>query len=183
MSQEFTEEELAALEAEMERITVDDVLIQTTVTLLNLAARKAGLAAPPGEEPSADWDQVRQAIDGARALVPLLEARHAEQLGPVRDTLARLQVIYAQQAGGAAAPAGPRRRARRTGRLERVRRSRAARTGGRRARAALGPPLGARPVGLAAAAAPDASRAAARGQPQRCRRPLYYTAPPMARRP
>ena len=106
MSQEFTEEELAALEAEMERITVDDVLIQTTVTLLNLAARKAGLAAPPGEAPAADWDQVRQAIDGARALVPLLEQRHAEQLGPVRDTLARLQVIYAQQAGGAAPAAG-----------------------------------------------------------------------------
>ena len=41
---EFTEEELRQLEAEMERITVDDVLIQTTVTLLNLAARKAGLA-------------------------------------------------------------------------------------------------------------------------------------------
>jgi hypothetical protein len=105
VSQEFTEEELAALEAEMERITVDDVLIQTTVTLLNLAARKAGLASPPGEEPAADWDQVRQAIDGARALIPLLEQRHAEQLGPVRDTLARLQVIYAQQAGGAAAAA------------------------------------------------------------------------------
>jgi hypothetical protein len=108
VSQEFTEEEMAALEAEMERITVDDVLIQTTVTLLNLAARKAGLAAPPGEAPAADWEQVRQAIDGARALVPLLEARHAEQLGPVRDTLARLQVIYAQQAGAPGAPAeGP----------------------------------------------------------------------------
>ena len=125
MSQEFTEEELAALEAEMERITVDDVLIQTTVTLLNLAARKAGLAAPPGEEPAADWDQVRQAIDGARALVPLLEERHAEQLGPVRDTLARLQVIYAQHAGGAARgrarPPGPAHRPARAGRAQRSR--------------------------------------------------------------
>ena len=106
MSQpEFTEEELAQLEAEMERISVDDVLIQTTVTLLNLAARKAGLGAPPGQEPQADWEQVRQAIEGARALLPLLESRHAEQLGPVRDTLARLQMVYAQQSGGAAAPA------------------------------------------------------------------------------
>ena len=84
----------------MERITVDDVLIQTTVTLLNLAARKAGLGAPPGEAPPADWEQVRQAIEGARALLPLLESRHAEQLGPVRDTLSRLQMVYAQQAGG-----------------------------------------------------------------------------------
>jgi hypothetical protein len=111
MSQpEFTEEELRALEAEMERISVDDVLIQTTVTLLNLAARKAGLAARPGEEVTPDWEQVQQAIEGARALIPLLERRHAEQLGPVRDTLARLQMVYAQQAGKAApaaeAPAG-----------------------------------------------------------------------------
>ena len=99
---ELTEEELRQLEQEMERITVDDVLIQTTVTLLNLAARKAGLAAPPGEGPAPDWEQVRQAIEGARALLPLLEERHGDQLGPVRDTLARLQMIYAQQAGGAA---------------------------------------------------------------------------------
>jgi hypothetical protein len=105
MSQpEFSEEEMRQLEAEMERITVDDVLIQTTVTLLNLAARKAGLGAPPGEAPAADWEQVRQAIEGARALLPLLESRHTEQLGPVRDTLARLQMVYAQRAGGQPAP-------------------------------------------------------------------------------
>ena len=107
MSQpQFSEEERRQIEAEMERITVDDVLIQTTVTLLNLAARKAGLGAPPGQAPPADWEQVRQAIEGARALVPLLEQRHAEQLGPIRDTLSQLQMVYAQQAGGhAAAPA------------------------------------------------------------------------------
>jgi hypothetical protein len=105
MSQpEFSEEEMRQLEAEMERITVDDVLIQTTVTLLNLAARKAGLGAPPGEAPAADWEQVRQAIEGARALLPLLESRHTEQLGPVRDTLARLQMVYAQRASGQPAP-------------------------------------------------------------------------------
>jgi hypothetical protein len=102
---EFSEEELRQLEAEMERITVDDVLIQTTVTLLNLAARKAGLGAPPEQAPPADWEQVRQAIEGARALMPLLETRHAEQLGPIRDTLARLQMVYAQRAAGAPAPA------------------------------------------------------------------------------
>ena len=104
---QFSEEELRQLEAEMERISVDDVLIQTTVTLLNLAARKAGLGAPPGEGPAADWEQVRQAIEGARALLPLLESRHAEQLGPIRDTLARLQMVYAQQSGGAAPEGGP----------------------------------------------------------------------------
>jgi hypothetical protein len=106
MSQpEFSEQELRQLEAEMEKITVDDVLIQTTVTLLNLAARKAGLAAPPDQAPAPDWEQVRQAIEGVRALMPLLEARHAQQLGPIRDSLSRLQMVYAQKAG-ATAPAG-----------------------------------------------------------------------------
>jgi len=100
---EFSEEDLRRLEAEMERISVDDVLIQTTVTLLNLAARKAGLAAPPGQGPAPDWEEVRQAIEGARALMPLLEARHGDQLGQVRQTLSQLQMIYAQQAGGAPA--------------------------------------------------------------------------------
>jgi hypothetical protein len=102
----LSEEEIRQIEAEMERITVDDVLLQTLVTLLNLAARKAGLGAPPGQAPAPDWEQVRQAIEGARAILPLLEPRHSEQLGPVRDTLSRLQLVYAQQSGGAgAAPA------------------------------------------------------------------------------
>jgi hypothetical protein len=111
MSQpELTEEELRQLEAEMERITVDDVLIQTTVTLLNLAARKSGVAAPPDQASAPDWDQVRQAIDGARALIPLLEPRHGDKLGPIRETLSRLQMVYAQQAAGqpsAPAEGGP----------------------------------------------------------------------------
>jgi hypothetical protein len=100
MSQrEFSEEELRALEAEMERITVDDVLLQTVVSLLNLGGRKAGMGAPPGEEPKRDLEQVRLAIEGTRALLPVLEPRHGDKLGPVRDTLSRLQMVYAQAAG------------------------------------------------------------------------------------
>jgi hypothetical protein len=103
----LSEEELRQIEAEMERITVDDVLLQTLVTLLNLAARKGGLATPPGQEgPAPDLEQMRQAIEGARAVLPLVEERHAEQLGPVRDTLAQLQIAYAQlkQGGGGEPP-------------------------------------------------------------------------------
>ena len=48
---QFSEEELRAIEAEMEKVTVDDVLLQTIVSLLNLGARKAGLGGPPGEAP------------------------------------------------------------------------------------------------------------------------------------
>ena len=90
----------------MERLTVDDVLLQTLVTLINLGARKAGLATPPGEEgPERDLEQTKQAIDGARALLPLLEPRHGDKLGPVKDALSRLQMAYVQLSGGAPPPA------------------------------------------------------------------------------
>jgi hypothetical protein len=91
-----SEEEIRALEAELEKLTVDDVLLQTVVTLLNLGARKAGLA----EGAQADLPQVKKAIEAARALLPLLEADHAEALGPVRDALSRLQMAYVQKSGG-----------------------------------------------------------------------------------
>jgi hypothetical protein len=108
---QFSDEELRAIEAEMQKITVDDVLLQTIVTLLNVGARKAGLAsAPPAEgetPPEPDLEQVRQAVDGARALLPLVEPRHKEQLGPVRDALSRLQMFYAQRSGGQAPPPEP----------------------------------------------------------------------------
>jgi hypothetical protein len=101
MSREFSEEELRALEAEMERLTVDDVLLQTLVTLINLGARKAGLAAAPGEEPpQRDLAQTRQAIDGARAILPLVEPRHGDELGGVREALSRLQMAFVQLSGG-----------------------------------------------------------------------------------
>src|SRR6476620_3238412 len=107
---EFSEEELARLEAEMDRISVDDVLLQTLVSLINLGARKAGLGGPDG--PPADLEQTRQAIEGARALLPLLEARHGDKLGQIREALSQLQMAYVQQAGhggqpGAAPPGGP----------------------------------------------------------------------------
>jgi hypothetical protein len=106
---QFSVEELAAIEAEMEKLTVDDVLLQTLVTLINLGARKAGLAAPPGEEgPKRDMEQTHQAIEGARALLPLLEPRHAQELAPVKDALSRLQMAYVQLSGGSApAPEAP----------------------------------------------------------------------------
>ena len=99
---EFSEEELAALEAEMDRISVDDVLLQTVVSLVNLGARKAGLGGPEG--PPADLEQTRQAIEGARALLPLLEARHGDQLAQIRQALSQLQMAYVQQSQRAGGP-------------------------------------------------------------------------------
>ena len=91
---EPTEEELrAALEEQMRRITVKDVLLQTVVTLVNLSARKLGLA---GGEDEKDMAQARMGIDAARALVPLLPA---QEVAPVRDALDQLQVAFAREAG------------------------------------------------------------------------------------
>ena len=102
---EPSEEELrAALEEQMRRITVPDVLLQTVATLVNLAGRKLGLA-PPGEEAGdKDLEQARLAIEAVRALLPLLPA----EAGPVRDALSQLQVAYAReaQAAGTAAAGG-----------------------------------------------------------------------------
>jgi hypothetical protein len=105
-AQQPSEEELRrALEEELRRLTVDDVLLQTTVTLINLAGRKAGLA--PGSEGERDLEQVHSAIEAVRALLPVIEPRHGQQLGPIRDALSQLQLAYAREVGEPAATAPP----------------------------------------------------------------------------
>jgi hypothetical protein len=128
-----SEEELrAAYEAELSRITSADLMLQAAVSLLNvgsyrLAPRAATGAAPAaggGAEGSAtdqdagptssDLEQSRDAIDGARALLEILERSAPSEIAPLRNALSQLQIAYAravQAAGGApgqggAAPAG-----------------------------------------------------------------------------
>ena len=103
---EFTEEELRALEAELERITVDEVILQTIVSLVNLGARKAAIGAPPEAGVQPDWPQVRDAVDAVRALVGVIEDRHGDKLGPIRDAVSQLQLAYARGAGGGAEQSG-----------------------------------------------------------------------------
>ena len=100
----LSEEELrAAYEAELARIRVEDVLIQTVVSLLNLAARKAGLT---GTDEEPDFEQVRQAIDGTRALLPLVEPMLGPDAKQVRDALSQLQMAYARSGAKPPADAG-----------------------------------------------------------------------------
>jgi hypothetical protein len=104
-----TEEEMrAAYEAELKRLRVEDVVLQTIVSLLNLGGRKAGLA--PGTEEERDLEQVRVAVDGARALLPLVEAQLGPDAGQLREALSQLQMAYVQLGGkgggGAAPPSG-----------------------------------------------------------------------------
>ena len=105
-----SEEELrAAYEAEIKKLRVEDVVIQTVVTLINLGGRKAGLA--PGTEDERDLDQLRLAVDSARSLLPLVEEDLGADAGQIRNALSQLQMAYAQgtqQGGGAGeTPAEP----------------------------------------------------------------------------
>ena len=104
---QITEEELRALEAELERVHVDDVVLQTIVSLINLGARKGAVGAPPEAGITPDYDQLRIAIDAVRALLPVIETRHADKLGQVKDAVAQLQLAYAQGTGAAGGQAPP----------------------------------------------------------------------------
>ena len=101
-SEPSPEELQAAFEEQLKRISVDEVLLQTVVTLINLCAHRLGLGPPSEEAPPRDLPQARQAIDALRALVPLLAADESAQ---VKQTLSQLQIAYAREAQGAGEPA------------------------------------------------------------------------------
>jgi hypothetical protein len=122
-SRDPSEDELrAAYEAELSRITAADMMLQTAVSLLNIGGRRLGLTGRPehaetgatpggGGAPAAgerDLEQVRDAIDGVRALLGILERNMPQELRPLRDALSQLQIAYARetQAGGNADQGG-----------------------------------------------------------------------------
>lgn len=105
---EPTEEELrAALEEELDRLRVEQIVTEATVSILNVAVLRVGLV--PGKEASKDLPQARIGIEAVRALLPLVEqSLGAEQAKPIRDALAQLQLAYVRAAGeGGAPPAEP----------------------------------------------------------------------------
>jgi hypothetical protein len=105
--QQPSEEEMqAAFEEQMRQIRVQDVILQSVATLVNLGARRLGLGAQPGEDVSGEVDieQARLAIDGARALAPLCPP---EQVEPIKQALSQLQMAYAQAAPGQSSDVSP----------------------------------------------------------------------------
>jgi hypothetical protein len=95
---EPSEEQIRQFEEQLKRLRVEDVLVQTLVTLVNIGARRLGLT---GEPDSRDLDQAQMAIDGARALMPLVPG---DELGPIRDALSQLQVAFTREAQGVPEP-------------------------------------------------------------------------------
>ena len=99
---EPTEEELrAAFEEQMRHVRVEDVILQTVATLVNLGAQRLGLTGEAGVE--RDLEQVRLSIEGARALAPLCPE---DQQPAIRQALSQLQIAFAREAQpGAPGPA------------------------------------------------------------------------------
>ena len=83
---------------QIKRLKVSDVLLSTLPTLAQLAYAKL-------EPDLRDLEQVRIAIEGMRALVPVLEGAVPEDvLRDFRQVISNLQLAYASAANAAAAP-------------------------------------------------------------------------------
>jgi hypothetical protein len=104
-----SEEELrAAYEAELNRVTTAEMALQAAVSLLNLGARRMGLTVGPEEQQQPpDLEQVRDAIDAVRALLPVLERSLPNESNQLRQALSQLQMAYAREAQGAPVATSP----------------------------------------------------------------------------
>ena len=97
--EETTEEELRAqLEEEIRKVRVEDVLMQSVVSLLNLSARRIA------KDEERDLGQAKIGIDAARAVVDLVRPEARPQL---KQAISELQLLYAKHAGQGEEPAAP----------------------------------------------------------------------------
>jgi hypothetical protein len=86
-----TEEEMRAqLEEEIRNVRVEDVVLQSVVSILNLSARRIA------KDDERDLEQAKIGIDAGRALVDLVKPDAQPQL---RQAISELQVLYAKHAG------------------------------------------------------------------------------------
>jgi hypothetical protein len=94
------DEEILAQELaeELRRVRIEDVLIQTLVTVSSIGYRRLGLTEDSRED--RDLDQARLAIETMRALTPVLERFvPAELVRDLHQSVANLQLAYAKAAG------------------------------------------------------------------------------------
>jgi len=86
------DELLRQLEADLERLQVADVLVQTVFTISSLGYRSLG-------EAHRDLDQARLAIEALRALIPVLEDGVPDELTrDLEQLVANMQLAYAKAA-------------------------------------------------------------------------------------
>ena len=92
-----SEEELRAqIEEQVRNLRVQDLLMESAVSVLNLSARRIA------KEDERDLEQGRVGIEAVRRMVELLDPEPAKQ---VREALSQVQMLYAKAASGGDAPA------------------------------------------------------------------------------
>lgn len=95
----LSEEQIRArVEEQIAKVRVQDLLLESVVGILNLAARRIA------KEDERDLDQARVGIDAVRAVIDLLEPEPATA---VREALSELQMLYAREASGGGPGPGP----------------------------------------------------------------------------
>src|SRR3954465_7783447 len=87
-----SEEELRArIEEGLRKVRVQDVLLESVVTIVNLTARRIA------KEDERDLEQARVGVEAIKAVIDLLEPEAQAQ---VRNALSELQVLYARAVEG-----------------------------------------------------------------------------------
>jgi hypothetical protein len=89
---EPSEEELREA---LKQLRVEDVLLQTVVTLVNLSGRRLTV------EDEKNVEQARLGIEAVRALLPLCPEEEAK---PIREALSQLQMVYVRETQEPGAP-------------------------------------------------------------------------------
>lgn len=93
-----TEEEMRQrIEEQLRKVRVQDLLLESVVSVLNLAARRIA------KEDEQDLEQGRIGIEAVRAVVDLLDPEPAAQ---VRSALSEVQMLYAKYANEGGEPPG-----------------------------------------------------------------------------
>jgi hypothetical protein len=80
------------LEEELRKVRVEEVVLQSVVSIINLTARRIA------KEDERDLAQAKVGIDAVRALIEVIPAEAAKQ---IREALSELQMLYAREAGAA----------------------------------------------------------------------------------
>ena len=94
-----SEEELRArIEEQLRQVRVQDLLVESAASIVNLTARRI---AKPDEQ---DLEQARVGIEAVRALVDLIDG---EVQGQIRGALSELQLLYARASKGEPLDAPP----------------------------------------------------------------------------
>lgn len=91
-AQQPSEEELRArIEEQLKQVRVQDLLVESAASIVNLTARRIA------KEDEQDLEQARVGIEAVRALTELIDG---EVQGQIRGALSELQILYAKASKG-----------------------------------------------------------------------------------